>query len=301
MKKNIIINPEDEKFISQRADKFLAEKFPEIPRAFFQAEIKKGGVLINGEKTKPSYKLKKGDWLKIDCRREPKEIKLIPQERIPFKVVFRHQDFLVIEKPAGISVHPSLKEPKNTLVNGLIKKFPQIKNVGEDKLRPGIVHRLDKETAGLMIIALNQKAFDFFKSSFKNKKIQKKYLALVWGEMKNKQGKISGYIGKSKTNPTKQSFSQNKDKIANPKKSLSYYKIIQYKKDKTLLEVETRTGRMHQIRVHLHSLGHPIVGDKKYANKFVREKNKKYQFHQLVAYYLKFEYLDGEKYEFKKE
>lgn len=301
MKKNISINSEFEKFISQRLDRFLVEKFSEIPRKFFSDEIKRGNILINGKKEKPSCKIKFGDKIEINFRYQKKEIELIPQKNIPFRIIFRHPDFLIIDKPAGISVHPSLKESQNTLANGLIEKFPQIKEVGEDKMRPGIVHRLDKETSGLMVVALNQEAFTFLKTAFKNRKIHKKYSALVWGRMKKKEGQIEGYIGKSRNNLIKQSFSQNPEKVIHPKKSLTLYKVVKIFKDQTLVEAQPQTGRMHQIRIHFHSIGHPLVGDKKYQTKLLREKNKKYPHHQLRALELKFKYLDGEKYEFKTE
>lgn len=284
---------------STRIDKYLSEKNPQIPRSFFANEIKKGNILVNNKKINPSYKVKKGDEIEINCEYREKTLELIPQKDIPFEIIFESEDFLIINKPAGISVHPSQKEKDGTLVNGLIEKYPEIKNVGEDSLRPGIVHRLDKETAGLMIVVLNQKAFEFFKKSFKNRKIEKKYLALTWGKIKNKKGEIEGFIGKSKSNPLKQSFSQAKEKVINPKYSLSFFEVLEYKNNgQTLVEVTPKTGRMHQIRIHLHSIGHPIVGDKKYANKLIKEENKKYKFHQLKAFYLKFRYLDGKEYEF---
>lgn len=279
---------------SGRVDKFLAVKYEKLPRMFWKKAIENKNVKINGSEIEPKYKLKLGDKLEIKIEIEEEKIELQPEKKISLNILYQNNDFIVIDKPAGISVHPSRKEKTGTLANGLLYKFPKIKKVGEDRLRPGIVHRLDKETSGLMIIALNSKAFEFFKEVFKYRKIEKKYTALVWGKVKKEKGEIAGYIGKSKAEPTRQSFSQKSFKIDNPKDSLTFYEVIKRYEDKTLIELAPKTGRMHQIRVHLHSIGHPIVGDKKYFNKKIKAANKKYLRHMLHASFLRFEFWDGE-------
>lgn len=187
------------------------------------------------------------------------------------KIIFQDKDFIVIDKPAGLAVHKGVGIKETTLVDFLIEKFPQIRNVGDDpEIRPGIVHRLDKETSGLMIIARNQKTFEYLKGLFKNRKVEKKYIALVHGNLKEKEGKIEGEMGRSKRDFRKQSLVRGKITVRKERYSLTHYKVIKELGDYSLLEVSPETGRMHQIRVHLHSIGHPVVGDKKYTFKKYR-------------------------------
>ncbi len=289
-----------------RLDKFLSQLFPDVPRRFFQQKIKSGEILVNGNQTKPSLKLKTGDKIKIPKKLETtnfEDLETLPEKNIPFEVASEHEDFLIIEKPAGLSVHPSFHENSGTLVNGLLEKFPEVKDVGEDYLRPGIVHRLDKNTSGLMIIAKNQKAFNFFKSAFQEKKIQKKYLALSWKSkdknLEEKSGEINLFVGRSKRNPTKQGADKNLERLSNPKEAKTLYNILKERDDKILFELTPKTGRKHQIRVHLHALGFPLVGDQKHKTKLVQEKNKKFNRHFLHASSLKFVYNNKKRYSFK--
>jgi 23S rRNA pseudouridine1911/1915/1917 synthase len=290
----------------KRLDKFITEYFQARdtgrPRRFFQNEIKTGGILVNGKQVSPDYYLKKGDEVTFRNDLEEsdlKELEIKPQKEKRFNLVFEHSDFLIIEKPAGISVHPCLQETSRTLAESLLHYYPEIKSVGEDSWRPGIVHRLDKETSGLLIIPLNQKTFKYFKSLFQERKIEKIYQAIVWGRLKNKRGEINSFVGKSSKDHSRQASSKFPRKLINPKEARTKYEVLREYEDSSLLEVFPKTGRKHQIRVHLHSIGNPIVGDKKYFNKLVRENNLKYSRHLLHSYKIKFEYIDGKKYEFK--
>lgn len=210
------------------------------------------------------------------------------------KIIYENEDIIVIDKPTNLTVHPVHLEQKNTLVNELLAYYPEIKNVGEDLLRPGIVHRLDKDTSGLMVIAKNNKSFEHLKDLFKKRKVEKKYLALVHGKVKDKKGTITKSISFSRKDHKKRSaLLGNKSKPA-----WTEYKIVKKFKNYTLLKVWIKTGRTHQIRIHLKSIGHPIVGDKQY--KFKRQicpKELKRQF--LHAQYLKFKMLDGNIMKFK--
>ena len=283
-----------------RIDKLLAQNFTQITRENFKKEIKGGNVLVNGEKTKPNYVTREHDKIEVDISFQETIRKTIANSNIEINVLYEHSDFLIIEKPAGISVHPSEKEPDETLENGLIAKFPKLQNIGENPMRPGIVHRLDKYTSGLLIVPKNQTAFDFFKDLFKNHGVIKQYSAICWGTLSKKEGLVSLYIGRSKSNPLKQSTSKYASKLGSAKQALTKYKLQKESLDKTksLILTMPKTGRKHQIRVHLHSIGHPIVGDKMYQLEKHTQENKDFKRFLLHASQLKFSYADGKKYEF---
>ena len=213
------------------------------------------------------------------------------------KIIFQNKDYIVVDKPAGLAVHQGIGTEEKTLVDFLLRKFPEIKNVGDDpNTRPGIVHRLDKETSGVMIVARNQKTFEHLKNLFQNRKVEKKYLALVHGKLKNKEGKIEGEMGRSKRDFRKQTLVRGKIEVRKERHSLTYYKVIKEYKDYSLLEIFPKTGRMHQIRVHLHSIGHPVIGDTKYT--FKEYKRRKYARMFLHAGEISFVDREGKKRKF---
>jgi len=181
------------------------------------------------------------------------------------KIIFQNKDFIVIDKPAGLAVHSGVGTSDPTLVDFLLKKFPEIKGVGDEpEIRPGIVHRLDKETSGVMVVARNQKSFEHLKNLFRGRKVEKKYLAVVHGRLKEKEGRIEGEMGRSKKDFRKMALVRGKISVRKERYSLTRYKVKKEFDDFSLLEVYPATGRMHQIRVHLHAIGHPVAGDKKY-------------------------------------
>ncbi len=204
-------------------------------------------------------------------------------------IIFENKDFLVINKPSGILVH-SAKANEKSLVDWLVACYPNIVEVGEDKNRPGIVHRLDKETSGILIIAKNQKAFEYFKKLFQEHLIKKGYLALVYGEFKNKKGVINKPIGIAASSIKRSTAAQRMKEL---KEAITEYEVIEifeYQKEKlSLLKVFPKTGRTHQIRVHLASIGHPIVGDKIYGRKKQSIETRLF----LHAYLLEFISPDG--------
>jgi len=212
------------------------------------------------------------------------------------KILFEDNNIIIIDKPANLTVHPINETQKDTLVDQLLAYYPEIKNVGDNILRPGIVHRLDKDTSGLMVIAKNNKVFEHLKKQFQNREITKKYLTLVHGIVKDDQGIMTKSISFSKKDFKKRSALLDE----NSKSAITRYEVIERFKDYTLLQASPETGRTHQIRIHCHSIGHPVVGDQQY--KFKRKitpENLTRQF--LHAAYLKFKLVDGKMMEFKSE
>lgn len=275
-----------------RLDKFLVEKFPEYSRGWLQKIIQNRGVLINNrEVMNPSYILKKDDRILTKIY-PPEKISLEPDFSIKFNIIYEDRDIVVIDKPAGLVIHPSNTCKAGTLVNALLGRWPDLKNVGENKLRPGIVHRLDKDTSGLLIVTKNNQTFKYLKDQFQKRKIEKHYIALVTGQIKEERGIIKKPIERSKRVPIKQKTIEGKNETKKSKKAETAYKVIERFKDYTLLEAIPKTGRMHQIRVHFASIGHPLAGDKKYTFK-----RHKYPVglarHFLHANYLKFKLPNG--------
>lgn len=223
------------------------------------------------------------------------------------KIIFQNKDFIVVDKPAGVAVHRGVNTSEPTLVDFLLEKFPEIKDIGDDpETRPGIVHRLDKETSGVMVVARNLETFEYLKGLFKSRKVEKKYLAVVHGKPKEIEGKIEGEMGRSKKDFRKQALVRGKISVRKERYSLTFYKVKKEFDGMSLLEVRPATGRMHQIRVHLHSIGHPIVGDKKYTfKKFLPHrqagKNPPAPRMMLHAHSISFVGPDGEKYCFESE
>jgi len=221
-----------------------------------------------------------------------KQIKLEPDFSIPLDIIYEDKDIIVLNKQAGISVHPSVNEPNKTLVNALIAKYPEIKNVGDDPIRPGIVHRLDKDTSGLLVVAKNQKTFEFLKKEWQEGKVVKKYLALIWGHPKNEKGEIVSELARSLKDFRKRMvIKSKKGQEIKGKLAITEYKVVKKFKNYSLIEVYPKTGRMHQIRVHFASLGHPVAGDKIYGKRKEKPKGLTRQF--LHAFYLKFSLPDG--------
>lgn len=294
-----------EKDIQKRLDKFLINFSLEEPeltglsRGDFIRAIKNKQILVNELNVKPSYKINEGDKITITIKKV--EEKLIPNHEIVLDIISETDDFIIINKPAGLQVHPDFNEKENTLVNALIVAFPAIAQLEDDhtysyQLRPGIVHRLDKETSGILIIAKNKKSFLEFKKMFKEKTIAKKYLAIVYGTPENKNGVIDKALART-TNYRKQTIASRKTKTK-VREALTKYKLLRkLGADFSLLEVSPQTGRTHQIRVHLCSIGHPIVGDNLYRKKLY-DRYLGAKRHMLHANEIKFE-LFGTKYNFK--
>jgi len=286
----ITIQPQDK---IERIDKFLAEKF-KISRAFIQKQIKNGSITVNNDKINAHYKPMLGDIIEIEkTEKDPPDIS--PSKTIKFKIIEKTDDYIVIEKPARLVVHPAEGIHELTLVNGLLAKYPEIAKVGENELRPGIVHRLDRDVSGLMVIARTQKMFDHLKKQFQERSIEKEYTALVHGVIEDEDGTINTPIGRSKTKDGK--MAAHSQETEGDREAITEFEVIERKKNYTLLSVKILTGRSHQIRVHLNSIEYPIVGDKLYTNKRIKNADLNRLF--LHASRLAFNDLDSERKEYK--
>jgi len=286
---------------NQRIDKFLAGFYSEKSRAGWQKMIKGEGVLVNKKEIKADYVLKEGDEVEIvkstdfSLRSAPFEMTKNKEVEIPnIEIIYEDDDVIVINKPAGVLAQNAESSKSPSISDFLVKHYPEIKKVGEDEMRFGVVHRLDKDTSGVMIVAKNNQAFEFLKEQFKNRKTQKKYLALAYGNVQPPEGEINFKIGRSKTKPNMQTVIDTKKKEdIKSREALTLYKTIKNYKDYTLLEISPKTGRMHQIRVHLKAIGYPVVGDQKYFFKKYRNNNLELKRQFLHARELKIKLLDG--------
>lgn len=239
------------------------------------------------------------------------------EKKLEPKIIFESPDYLIINKPAGLIVHGGNGITEEVLTDWLIKHYPKIEGVGDDPLRPGIVHRLDKEASGLMIIAKNQKAFDYFKKKFQSRQITKKYIALAHGQIAKEEDRISFPIRRSKDGykmaalPASSETISDKNKINNrdrgtikaqdeSKEAITDFCVLHRYINYTLLEIKIKTGRTHQIRVHLYAYGHPLLGDPLYFTKKTKIKNDKVGLNRvfLVCSELSFKDQNGEKQSF---
>ena len=254
MNKLIIV---DEDTTKKRIDAYLSEK-EEYSRMAIQRLINDGKIIVNGKKIKASYKVQNGDKIKIE-EEKPKEIELKAQN-IPLEVLYEDNDIIVVNKPKGMVVHPANGNPDGTLVNAIMAICKDSLSGIGGEIRPGIVHRLDKNTSGAIIIAKNDKAHIALSNQLKNHEIKKTYIALVRGIVKENNATINMPIARSKTDRKKMAVDKN------GKEAITHFKVLKRFDKCTLLEVNIETGRTHQIRVHLSHIGYPIIGDDVYSN-----------------------------------
>jgi len=240
-----------------RADKYVSENCPDLSRTQAQKLIEDNHITVNGKVIKPSLKLQSGDIVDIEIP-APAPSTLTP-EPIPLKIIYEDQDLMVVDKPAGLTVHPAPGHYNHTLANAILAYFPEIDS-GETN-RPGIVHRLDKDTSGLIIIAKNNAAHMKLAGQFKSRSIKKVYVALVQGHLTPREGIIEAKIGRDPRNRKRMAVTER------GREARTEYQVIKYLNNYSLLEIRPKTGRTHQIRVHLAAIGFPIVGDTVYGAK----------------------------------
>ncbi len=274
MESKLIIDVSDEE-TGERIDSFLSGK-TEFTRTRIQQLIKDKNITVNGKVTKSSYKIEENDEIAIEVpEAETTEIK---PENIKIDIVYEDSDIAVINKQAGLVVHPAHGHYSGTLVNAILYHIKDLSGINGE-IRPGIVHRLDKDTSGLIVIAKNDKVHTALTEMFQEKKIRKTYLAILKGKLNKSEGKIVTQIGRDKNDRKKMTVI---DDITKGKNAITNYKVVSQNNLFTLVKVNIETGRTHQIRVHMRHLGYPILGDSVYG----RKDNEKRQ--MLHAYKLEF-------------
>ena len=241
--------------LTGRIDKVLAHQFNQFSRSHLQKWIEDGNVRVNGQPVKPKYKLAVGDQVIIEPE-APQKVDLTP-EKIPLDIVYEDDDVIVVNKPQGMVVHPAPGHPDHTLVNALLYHSPLSTINGE--FRPGIVHRIDKDTSGLLMVAKNDLAHRSLAAQLKAKTNQREYVALVHGVIKQDAGTIDAPIGRSKKDRKKQAV------VSDGRHAVTHFKVLHRFRHYTLISCRLETGRTHQIRVHMKSIGHPLAGDPLYG------------------------------------
>jgi 23S rRNA pseudouridine1911/1915/1917 synthase len=251
----VIIQPSD---AGERIDTFLAKETG-ITRSQIRKSIEKGEIAANGRSVIQNYRLKAHDVITIDIA-EKRDEGLTP-EQIPIEILYQDEHLVVVNKPAGMIVYPAAGHSHGTLMNALSYHCGPVAAVG-GPLRPGVVHRLDKDTSGVMVVALNDRAYYGLVEQFRQRTIKRRYVALVYGDLKDDEGEIALRIGRSESDRKKMST-----RVRRGKEAVTRWKVMKRFGKTTLIEVRLGTGRTHQIRVHLSSVGHPVLGDRTYGKK----------------------------------
>ena len=242
--------------VGERLDIFLQHKFPSFSRSHIKDMIEKNCVFVNGKQVKSGYKLRENDKISVTIK-APEKIST-EEEDVPFDIVYEDADVVVVNKPQGLVVHPCTSTKSGTLVNGLLHRVKNLSGIN-GVLRPGIVHRLDKDTSGLLVVAKNDKAHIALQEQIKNKTCKRIYLAVLTGNLKEDSGEIVTKIARDKKDRKKMAVADvGREAITN-------YRVLERFKDACLVEFLLKTGRTHQIRVHAKYLNHPVVGDKVYG------------------------------------
>lgn len=253
--KEYIVSQEEK---GKRLDTYIPSVDTDITRTSAQRLIEDGNILVNGKNAKVSYKIQENDKISVEIP-EPKQIELKAQN-IPIEIIYEDSDIIVVNKPKGMVVHPANGNPDGTLVNAIMAIYKDSLSGIGGEIRPGIVHRIDKDTSGLLIVAKNDNAHVKMSEQIKNHEVKKTYIALVRGVFKENEATIDMPIGRSPSDRKKMAVNKN------GKNAITHIKVLKRFDKYTLLQVNIETGRTHQIRVHLSHIGYPIVGDYTYSN-----------------------------------
>ncbi len=264
----------DEDNVGIRIDSYLAENTP-LSRTAIQKLIENGEVFLNGNVPNKKVKTELDDIVEFEY--EEKTLTDIKPQDIPLDIVYEDVDLIVINKPKGLVVHPAVGNPDGTIVNALLYHCKELSDIN-GYYRPGIVHRIDKDTSGLLVCAKNNKAHNFLSEQLKDKTCYRKYYAIVNGVIENNEGEINAPIGRSEKNRQQMCVTSK-----NSKEAITLFRVLERYNDSTLLDVELKTGRTHQIRVHMQYINHAVVNDSRYAKKVIDDSG---QF--LHAYFLSF-------------
>lgn len=243
-----------------RIDKFLMNRMENATRNRIQNAADSGCILVNDKAVKSSYKVKPLDVISIVLPHPPRDTEIYP-ENIPLNIVFEDEEIVIINKTAGMVVHPGFNNYTGTLVHALAYHFENLPNLNGNYARPGLVHRIDKDTSGLLVISKNEQAMTFLAKQFFDHSIHRKYVALVWGDIAE-GGTVSGYIGRSLKDRRVMDIYDTEEK---GKWSVTHYKVLERLNYVTLIECELETGRTHQIRAHMQHIGHPLFNDASYG------------------------------------
>lgn len=243
-----------------RIDKFLMHRIENASRNRIQNAIDAGSVLVNEKAIKPSYKVKPLDVISIVLAHPPRDTEVYPED-LPINIVHEDDDLLIINKVPGMVVHPGYNNYSGTLVNALVYHFQQLPHMPGNDGRPGLVHRIDKDTSGLLVISKNEYSMAYLAKQFFDHSIERKYLALVWGDLEE-DGTVTGYIGRSLKD---RRVMDNYDDDTRGKWSVTHYRIVERLGYVTLIECQLETGRTHQIRAHMKHIGHPLFNDAIYG------------------------------------
>ena len=248
-----------------RIDKYLMNFVENATRTKIQAAAKNGSIEVNGNVVKSNYKVKPLDEIKVKFEYPPHE-NLLVAENIVLDIVYEDDDLVVINKPAGMVVHPGHGNYSGTLINGLIYHFENLPKNSSN--RPGLVHRLDKDTSGLLVVAKNDNSMVHLSTQFANKTCKREYIAMVWGNLKDDSGKIDNYIGRNPKNRL-QNIVLDEDSISNGKRAITNFEVISRMNYVSLVKCTLETGRTHQIRVHMKHIGHTLFNDERYGGDMI--------------------------------
>lgn len=250
-----------------RIDRFLTDKVANATRNKVQQSIDSGAVKVNDKTCKSNYKIKPGDVITLSLAAEPKETEVIP-EKIDLDIIYEDDHLLVVNKPAGMVVHPAHGNWTGTLVNGLVYYFNQLPELPGNTGRPGLVHRIDKDTSGLLVIAKSEKVMTDLAKQFFNHSIERTYIALVWGEPDTDEGTINAHVGRSVKDRKMMSTYPDGE---SGKHAITHWKVLKRLRYVSLLQCNLETGRTHQIRAHMKHLGHPLFNDQMYGGDKIRK------------------------------